>query len=162
MEFLGGCAPLQKLKIVIFKFNLCNLMYTVCLHFHIVGFIIVYPTDFGPPRSWALIIRYTDNSQWPRILERGITLIHPYSRNKSNKEDRSSLILILNFMISREIIAKNIRLCLQLLLLTIFSIFSLKNTLQNKSRTKNLWSQTYSGTEFIPLSSIRAIVLKCE
>ena len=97
-------------------------------------------------------------SAWPVILESAITLVHPYSRNKYDKE--GYLFFFYSFLfrfiigLSREVSVKQTCLCLYLS--HNIKLFQLKkNSLQNKSRTKpNLWSQTYSCTKFIQLYSI--------
>ena len=98
----------------------------------------------------------TDTFEVPlaRILESGITLVHPYSRNKSDKEDCyvycSFLILIHDMQGNNCEI--DISSPIKLLLPTIFSVFTCRNSSQNKNRIKSgLQRGTYSWTEFIPL-----------
>ena len=91
------------------------------------------------------------------ILESWITLVHLYSRNKSDKDNCLFLFLfLLHDIYGNDCEIYMLRLKL---LLTIFSVFSRKNSCKNKSWTKSsLWSQIYSWTKFIPLSRIRANV----
>ena len=95
-----------------------------------------------------------------RILKRGITLIHPYSRNKSDKDLFIFSCCVWNG-IKRRIIVKTEMAWVFNTSPNFIHCFELIKLACNQKKIKlGLHSQTYSWIKVIPLPRIRTIVSK--